>query len=192
MEHLTVPGTLLGRASSFLSMIQAFQTRTLRHRKVSYFLQGHSVTETEIGSRSAQLQSPHIILPHYAMLSLRIPGGIFHLVWKKILPSLPGFSKGDISFLTEDYLPPVNDQFPARPSLPVSASPNSYMEGEVLFFNQGPHCVEWLGNDPYTHTHAYIHTRTPVPLEPVHWTQGSQGKLDLGAGPLGWYQDTTL
>lgn len=80
MEHLTVPGTLRGRASPFISVIQAFQTRTLRHRKASYFLQGHSVTKTEIGSRSAQLQSPHIILPHYAMLSLRIPGGIFHLV----------------------------------------------------------------------------------------------------------------
>lgn len=58
MEHLTVPGTLRGRASPFISVIQAFQTRTLRHRKVSYFLQGHSVSKTEIGSRSAQLQSP--------------------------------------------------------------------------------------------------------------------------------------
>lgn len=43
------------------------QIRTLRHREVSYFFQGHSVTKTEIRPRSFWFESPNIRLslsPH--------------------------------------------------------------------------------------------------------------------------------
>ena len=73
------------------------------------FAQGHSVIQTEVQSRSAQLQSPHIIFHHYPHRFSQDPLRHNSPVLKEN-SSLPGFSKGHICFLTEDYLHPVDDQ----------------------------------------------------------------------------------
>lgn len=179
MRHSIVPATLLGtvhRVSSFTSKIQSF------------YRQGHWGTERlvtlfKLIQWLRQKPDPGLLGSkahtscslHYPLLPLRIPSSMFHLVWKRILPSLPDFSKKDISFLTEDSLTLVNYQFPQSLSLPFRVPQSSSGRWGSLF-NQVLHCGwsdqamtctykytqthrdRWT--DKQTHTHTRTHTNS--------------------------------